>query len=130
MHSKWVAIEETVRLSYQFRQLFLKNSKNSILNPYLTWKPRVEILVIDQFNAQILVYNKFITFLYMFRALCGHNQEVKIVIIQHLVSSHSLGGRPVHLCITEMQGQQIKKSRQFLKKKKPYVHQSPGESCE
>jgi len=38
------------------------------------------ILVIDQLNAQILVYNKFIIYLYMFRALCAHHQEVKIVL--------------------------------------------------
>ena len=57
----------------------------------------------------ILFYNKFIICLYMFRALCAHHQEFKIVlygikiilysikivlysikncIIQHLVSSH------------------------------------------
>jgi len=38
------------------------------------------ILVTDQLNAQILFYNKFIKFLYMFRALCAHHQEVKIVL--------------------------------------------------
>ena len=29
---------------------------------------------------KILFYNKFIKFLYMFRALCAHHQEVKIVL--------------------------------------------------
>ena len=29
---------------------------------------------------KILFYNKFITRLYMFRALCAHRQEVKIVL--------------------------------------------------
>jgi hypothetical protein len=29
---------------------------------------------------KILFYNKFIMFLYMFRALCAHHQEVKIVL--------------------------------------------------
>jgi len=29
---------------------------------------------------KILFYNKFIIFLYMFRALCAHHQEVKIVL--------------------------------------------------
>jgi len=29
---------------------------------------------------KILFYNKFIMFLYMFRALCAHRQEVKIVL--------------------------------------------------
>jgi len=38
------------------------------------------ILVINQFNAQILFYNKFTIYLYMFRALCAHHQEVKTVL--------------------------------------------------
>ena len=38
------------------------------------------ILVINQANAQILFYNKFIICLYMFRALCAHHQEVKTVL--------------------------------------------------
>ena len=38
------------------------------------------ILVINQINAQNLFYNKFIICLYMFRALCAHRQEVKIVL--------------------------------------------------
>jgi len=38
------------------------------------------ILAIDQFNSQILVYKKFIIFLYMFRTLCAHHQEAKIVL--------------------------------------------------
>jgi len=29
---------------------------------------------------KILFYNKFITLLYMFRALCAHHQEVKTVL--------------------------------------------------
>jgi len=40
-----------------------------------TFKP---FLTNDQLNAQILVFNKFIIFLYMFRALCAHHQEVKL----------------------------------------------------
>jgi len=31
----------------------------------------------------------------MFRALCDYDQGSKLYI-QHLVSSHSVGGRPVH----------------------------------
>ena len=38
------------------------------------------ILAINQLNAQNIFYNKFITRLYMFRALCAHHQEVKIVL--------------------------------------------------
>ena len=38
------------------------------------------ILLINQLNAQIFFYNKFIICLYMFRALCAHHQEVKIVL--------------------------------------------------
>jgi len=29
---------------------------------------------------KFLFYNKFITFLYMFRALCAHQQDVKIAL--------------------------------------------------
>jgi len=46
------------------------------------------ILVINQLDAQNLFYNKFISFLYMFRAPCAHRQEVKNCIIQPVVSSH------------------------------------------
>jgi len=42
---------------------------------------KIHILVINQLNAKkILFYNKFIICLYMFRALCAHHQEVKIVL--------------------------------------------------
>jgi len=38
------------------------------------------ILVINQLNAQNLLYNKSIACLYMFRAQCAHHQEVKIAL--------------------------------------------------
>ena len=38
------------------------------------------LLVINQLNAQFLFYNKFISCLYMFRSLCAHHQEVKMVL--------------------------------------------------
>ena len=38
------------------------------------------ILVFNQFVAQNLFYNKFISCLYMFQAPCAHRQEVKIVL--------------------------------------------------
>jgi len=45
------------------------------------WKIYDDInLVINKLNAQILVLNKFIIFLYMFRGLCAHYREVKIVL--------------------------------------------------
>ena len=44
----------------------------------LTVHPGIFILVINQLDAQNLFYNKFISCLYMFRALCAHRQEVKI----------------------------------------------------
>jgi len=40
----------------------------------------VLILAINQLNAKIFFYSKFIIRLYMFRALCAHHQEVKIVL--------------------------------------------------
>jgi len=38
------------------------------------------ILVINNLMHKYLFYNKFIICLYMFRALCAHHQEVKIVL--------------------------------------------------
>jgi len=49
---------------------------------------------------KILFYNKFIISLYMFRALCSSTMcsspGGQNCSIQHLVSSHTVGGRPVH----------------------------------
>ena len=45
---------------------------------------------------KILFYNKFIICLYMFRAPLCSSSEGQNCIIEHLVSSHSVGGRPVH----------------------------------
>jgi len=44
---------------------------------------------------KILFYNKFIICLYMFRALCAHHQEVKILLYS-IWYRHTVGGRPVH----------------------------------
>ena len=54
------------------------------------------ILVINQLMHKILFYNKFIIFLYMIRALLCSSSGGQNCIIQHLVSSHTVGGRPVH----------------------------------
>jgi hypothetical protein len=45
---------------------------------------------------KFLFYNKFIIFLYVFRALLCSSSGGQNCIIQHLVSSHSVGGRPMH----------------------------------
>ena len=45
-----------------------------------TISPSRVILVIKQSDAQKLFYNKFIKCLCMFRALCAHHQEVRIVL--------------------------------------------------
>ena len=47
---------------------------------------------------KLLFYNKFILSLYMFRALLCSSSGGQNCIIQHLVSSHSVGGRPVRRC--------------------------------
>jgi hypothetical protein len=44
-----------------------------------TSRESVFFLVINQLDAQNLFYNKFISYLYMFRAPCARRQEVKIV---------------------------------------------------
>jgi len=52
----------------------------------------------DQLDAQI--FNKFITIIYMFRAISFSSSGGQIVLIQHLVSSLSVGDRPVHRTVT------------------------------
>jgi len=49
---------------------------------------------------KFLFYNKFIIFLYMFRALLCSTSGGQNCIIQHLVSSHFVGGRLVHRTTT------------------------------
>ena len=44
---------------------------------------------------KFLFYNKFIICLYMFPALLCLSSGGQNCVIQHLVSSHSAGGRPV-----------------------------------
>jgi len=44
---------------------------------------------------KFLFYNKFIICLYMFRALCAHHQEAKIVYTTSGIIT-PVGGRPVH----------------------------------
>jgi len=55
-------------------------------------------LVNDQLEGQlfyfILFYSTFITVLYMFRATSCSSSGVQIVLIQHLVESLSVSGRP------------------------------------
>jgi len=45
---------------------------------------------------KFLFYIKFIIFLYMFRAPLCSSSGGQNYVIQHLVSSHSVGGRPVN----------------------------------
>ena len=47
-------------------------------------------------DAQIHYFNTFITFLYMFRALLCSPSGGQIVLVQHMVSSLSLGDCSVH----------------------------------
>ena len=55
----------------------------------------------------LLFYNKFIIFLYMFRALLCSSSGGQNCIIQHLVSSRSVGGRPVRTCDTNTQSVEL-----------------------
>ena len=52
---------------------------------------------------KILFYNKFIIFLYMFRALCAHQQEVKIVLysIWHHHTCRWPPGAQVEKCLSQ-----------------------------
>ena len=53
---------------------------------------------------KLLFYNKFIIFLYMFRALLCSSSGGQNFITQHLVSSHSVGDRPVRTCYCLLAG--------------------------
>jgi len=46
---------------------------------------------------KFLFYNTFIIFPYMFRGLLCSSSGGENCIVQHLVSSHSVGDRPVRL---------------------------------
>ena len=61
----------------------------------LTVHLSIFILVINQLDAQLFFYNKFISCLYMFRALCAHRQEVKLYYTASGIII-PVGGRPVH----------------------------------
>ena len=52
----------------------------SFFDVLLTVHLSIFILVINELDAQDLLYNKFISCLYMCRAPCAHRQEVKIVL--------------------------------------------------
>jgi len=59
--------------------------------------PMVHLSIILVINMhKFLFHNKFIICLYMFRALLCSSSGGQNCIIQHLVLSHSVGGRPVH----------------------------------
>ena len=49
---------------------------------------------------KIFFYNKFIIRLYMFRALCAHHQEVKIVYTASGMIT-PVGGRPMHRVLSQ-----------------------------
>jgi len=54
------------------------------------------IVFFHQLDAQILYFNAFIILLYMFRALICFSSEGKTLLVQHLLSSLSLGDCSVH----------------------------------
>ena len=58
---------------------------------FLTLYPNIMIVFFYQLDAQILYFNTFITFLYMFRALLCSSSGGQIVLVQHLISSLFLG---------------------------------------
>ena len=81
----------TYRTNWQVRSCCSRNPKracaiNSIWNDSLFY----------QLDLQILYFNTFIIFFYMFRALLCSSSGGQIVLVQHLVSSLSLGDCSVH----------------------------------
>jgi len=67
-------------MPYIGQSIFKHNNLRIINCDVLLTVHLIIILVINQLNAQILFYNKFILCLYMFQALCAYYQEVKIVL--------------------------------------------------
>ena len=59
-------------------------------------RPIYETLDVKWLMHQFLFYNEFIIHLYMFRAQLCSSSGGQNCITQHLVSSHSAGGRPMH----------------------------------
>jgi len=56
---------------------------------------------------KLLFYNKFIIFPYMFRALMCSSSGGQNCIIQHLISSHPVGGHLVHRLREDSQPQML-----------------------
>jgi len=54
---------------------------------FLTVHLSTMIIFFYQLDAQILYFNTFITFLYMFQALLCSSSGGQVVLVQHLVSS-------------------------------------------
>ena len=54
------------------------------------------VLLTVHLGIILFFYNKFIVSLYMFRALLCSSSGGQNFIMQHLVSSQTVGGRPVH----------------------------------
>ena len=74
----------------------LSSSKHiSFFYVLLTVHPNIMIVFFYQLDAQILYFNTDIIFLYMFRAIVLIFRWT-IVLVQHLVSSLSLGDCSVH----------------------------------
>ena len=114
----WEFLEQATLTSFlqswaTFSELILKILKgNCNLSNFYVWltvHPNRMIIFFYQLDAQILYFNTFIMFPYMFRALLCSSSGGQIVLVQHLVSSLSLGdcsdhmlredsvgGRPVH----------------------------------
>ena len=68
----------------------LKETSNIAFNSLSKW---------PTWRTIILFYNKFITVIYMFRATSCSSSRGQILLIEHLVTSLSVSGRPVHnLC--------------------------------
>ena len=59
---------------------FISDNFHTFFYVSLTVRLCIFILAVNQLDAQTLFYNKFISCLYMFRAPCAHQQEVKITL--------------------------------------------------
>jgi len=82
MHNRGVAVRGIMFIESMLKLFYVLLTVHRII---------MIVFFFCQLDAQILYFNTFILFFYMFRALLCLSSEGQIVLVQHLVSSLSLG---------------------------------------
>ena len=82
---------ESPHVTFNLEDWTANEIKYTLFYIFLTVHSNIMTVFLYQLDAQILYFSTFITFLYMFRALLCSSLGGQIVLVQHLVSSLSLG---------------------------------------